>query len=391
MSANARKDILTANDADHKQFRKALSHAFSAKGLQAQEPIVTGYIDKLISRLREFAEAGVPADMVKWYSLTTFDLISDLAFGEPFRGLDSSQCHHLVATVFDFLKVGPFLRGMEHYPLLFKAILAFLPTSFMEARKKQVEHVKMIVQKRLDSTAAHRRGDFMDSMIRHHGDKGELSKEELEANSNVLFIAGSETTATLLSGVTYWLLRTPEALDKATQEVRSVFASEADMTFSEITLQLPYMLACLNEAFRLYPPVPGGLQRQTETLRQISGYNIPGLTKVSVHQSAAYLSPLNFHQPGQFIPERWLPEAKDEPASPFFSDKRDVVQPFSVGPRDCIGRNLAYAEMRMVLARVVWNFDLELCEESRDWKNQKIFSFWEKHPLMCKLALRRDI
>jgi cytochrome P450 len=45
MSANARKDILTANDADHKRFRKALSHAFSAKGLQAQEPIVTGYVD----------------------------------------------------------------------------------------------------------------------------------------------------------------------------------------------------------------------------------------------------------------------------------------------------------------------------------------------------------
>jgi cytochrome P450 len=103
------------------------------------------------------------------------------------------------------------------------------------------------------------------------------------------------------------------------------------------------------------------------------------------------LSPLNFHQPGQFIPERWLPEAKDEPASPFFSDKRDVVQLFSVGPRDCIGRNLAYAEMRMVLARVLWNFDLELCEQSRDWKNQKIFCFWEKHPLICKLALRRDI
>jgi cytochrome P450 len=83
---------------------------------------------------------------------------------------------------------------------------------------------------------------------------------------------------------------------------------------------------------------------------------------VSVQQAAAYSSPRNFHQADQFNPERWLSEATDNPASPFFSDNREVFQPFSIGPRNCIGRNLAYAEMRMILARVLWTFDLELCE-----------------------------
>ena len=111
-------------------------------------------------------------------------------------------------------------------------------------------------------------------------------------------------------------------------------------------------------------------------------------TSVSVHQSAAYASPINFYAPEQFIPERWQPEAKNNPSSPFFSDRRDVLQPFSAGPRNCIGRNLAFAEMRLILARVLWNFDLELCEESADWAEQKSSTLWEKPALMCKLRTR---
>jgi cytochrome P450 len=92
---------------------------------------------------------------------------------------------------------------------------------------------------------------------------------------------------------------------------------------------------------------------------------------VSVHQSAAYWSEFNFHQPLTFRPERWFPGATTDPSSLFFNDNRAVVQLFSVGPRNCIGHNLAYNEMRLILARVLWNFDLKPCEESQDWHNQK--------------------
>ncbi|EAW12295.1 putative sterigmatocystin biosynthesis cytochrome P450 monooxygenase [Aspergillus clavatus NRRL 1] len=388
-SGSNTQDIISANDADHTRHRKALAHAFSAKGLQAQEPIVTGYVDQLIARLRDVAASGLPADMVKWYTLTTFDLIGDLAFGEPFGGLESSEYHRWVAAVFGFIRVIPFLKGMDEYSVLFRVILSFLPRSFLQMRTDQVEHTKRTVQKRL-RTRRHDRSDFMDSMLRHRGDKDGLSEEELVANANILIIAGSETTATLLSGVTYWLLQTPAAMERVTREVRTTFASEAEITFNNVTAQLPYMLACISEAFRLYPPVPGGLQRWTETPTRISGYEIPGRTKVSVHQAGAYWSSRNFHQPDSFIPDRWLPEAKDDPASSFFSDQRDVLQPFSVGPRNCIGKNLAYTEMRVILARVLYNFDLQLCEESRDWKDQKTFVLWEKKPLMCRLTARRE-
>lgn len=71
---------------------------------------------------------------------------------------------------------------------------------------------------------------------------------------------------------------------------------------------------------------------------------------------STYSSPRNFHQADRSIPERWLPQVIENPASPFFLDNRAVFQPFSIRPRNCLGRNLAYTEMRMILARGLWTF-----------------------------------
>ena len=50
--------------------------------------------------------------------------------------------------------------------------------------------------------------------------------------------------------------------------------------------------------------------------------------------------------------------------------------------------SLAFAEMRTILARMLWNFDMELCEVSKDWNKQRIFLLWEKPALMVKLTER---
>lgn len=99
-------------------------------------------------------------------------------------------------------------------------------------------------------------------------------------------------------------------------------------------------------------------------------------------QQPANLLPSNFHRAAEFIPERWL-EDRD---AQFDNDDREVLQPFSVGPRNCIGRNLAYAEMRLILAKVLYHFDLELDERTGDWTNQKVFGLWEKPPLWMNVA-----
>ncbi|CAH0058112.1 unnamed protein product [Clonostachys solani] len=84
----------------------------------------------------------------------------------------------------------------------------------------------------------------------------------LDANTelHVLITAGSETTATTLSGATYLLGKHPEVLRKLVKEVRTTFKHENEINMHSVQ-RLEYMLAVLNEALRLYPPVPGAIPR----------------------------------------------------------------------------------------------------------------------------------
>jgi cytochrome P450 len=84
-------------------------------------------------------------------------------------------------------------------------------------------------------------------------EKSQLQEIDLIRNGEVLVVAGSETTATLLSGATFYLLTNPRVLAILVNEIRSSFNSLEEITVTRVN-QLDYMLAFLNEAFRLYPP-----------------------------------------------------------------------------------------------------------------------------------------
>ena len=107
---------------------------------------------------------------------------------------------------------------------------------------------------------------------------------------------------------------------------------------------------------------------------------VAGGTDVHVPQWAANHSPTNFTDPDSFVPERWLNDER------YANDNREVFQPFSVGPRACIGRSLSYMETRLILARLLWNFNMELMPESSNWHVQKTFLLYEKGPLYCRLT-----
>ena len=251
------RNIITANRTDHQWMRRLISHAFSEKALRDQEPLIQMYVDLLVQRLKE--TGSKPTDLVSWYNFTTFDLIGDLAFGEPFDCLRDSSYKAWVAMIFQSIKaavtaastsllLGPFFMWL--LPLC-------LPKSLMEKRKAHVALTKEKVARRLDNNT--NRPDFISYLLRPNNKKT-MSYQEIEANSELLIIAGSETTATLLSGATYHLLRNPHVMQKLVEEVRSSFSSEQDITMVGVN-RLHYMLAVLDEALRMYPPVPGNLKR----------------------------------------------------------------------------------------------------------------------------------
>ena len=88
------------------------------------------------------------------------------------------------------------------------------------------------------------------------------------------------------------------------------------------------------------------------------------------------------------MPERWLPaDDSDHPAFAA-SDQKDVFEPFSTGPKNCVGKNLAYAEMKMIISRFLWRFEFSVLDDEFNFERQRVFLFREKPPLRLRLRLR---
>jgi cytochrome P450 len=102
------------------------------------------------------------------------------------------------------------------------------------------------------------------SLILEQQEKGKegLSREQMDSNATTFMAAGTETTATLLSGLTYLLLTHTGTMEKLVEEIRGTFKEEREITMENIA-KLPYLKASINEAFRLYPPVPTGTPHLT--------------------------------------------------------------------------------------------------------------------------------
>ncbi|KAL2007703.1 hypothetical protein VTN00DRAFT_7685 [Thermoascus crustaceus] len=379
-AVNGSPTIINANEADHSRIRRLLAHAFSDRALREQETLLRSYVDLLVDRLH--AQVTGPSqgvvDMVKWYSYVTFDIIGDLSFGEPFNCLEDGRFHPWL-TLFQSIRAQPFLRIVRSYPII-TPIFNMLVKGL---KQKRAEHFQFGVGKlnrRMQKPTE--RPDFMSYILRHNDEKG-MTKPEIEATVSILILAGSETTATLLSGCTYYLLKNPDMYRKLVDEIRGTFANEGDINIISIA-KLPYLHAVLEESLRIYPPVPSIFPRLVpEGGAVIDNQFVPGGTSVSVAPWSTFHAESNFTEPESFLPERWL----DNSSSPEFgSDCRDAMQAFSFGPRNCLGKNLAYAEMRLILTKVLWHFDLELRSESSDWNQQKAYILWQKPDLMVKLT-----
>jgi cytochrome P450 len=138
----------------------------------------------------------------------------------------------------------------------------------------------------------------------------------------------------------------------------------------------------------------GGLNRLTPPAGgTVAGHQLPGNIHVNVQPLSIHLSPIYFHDPASFIPERWLSAAIEDPTSPYHDDRRNAVLPFSTGPKSCPAKALAWAELRLLLARLVWRFDIEEVDTVKGrlkWEEQNVFIAVERKPFEVRLKVRNS-
>jgi cytochrome P450 len=265
---------LSAGNDDHARIRRLLSHGFSERALKEQEPLLRGHFDLLITKLTGKAN-GNPFNISDWLHYIIFDITGDLEFGESFHCVQSGSYHPWIAAMRapatrlillgSILMVLPFLRPIVPY---------LVPKKLREQRMERFDFTRTKVSKRLSLGDDPQRADFMTYVCRYNNEKG-MSRAEIDATFDILVTAGSETTATGMTGILHYLLRYPEQFRKLREEIRGEFGSSEEITFAA-TAKLTYLNAVINEGLRLCPPTPTMLPRLApKGGAKVCGYWIP--------------------------------------------------------------------------------------------------------------------
>lgn len=191
-----------------------------------------------------------------------------------------------------------------------------------------------------------------------------FSIPELWAESNLLIIAGSDTTSTAMAATLFYLVRNEHALKKVTEEVRAAFNDVEEIVQGQALTGCTYLRNCIDEAMRLSPSVGGVLPREVLSGgTTIDGHFIPEGTVVGVPHYTIHHNETYYPNAYSYVPERWQAGAKSS-LNGAVTTEDDVHRaqsafcPFSVGPRGCIGKGLAYVEMSTTLARTIWLYDM---------------------------------
>ncbi|XRM46065.1 hypothetical protein ABZX51_009122 [Aspergillus tubingensis] len=381
--------LSATHPAKHSRMRKLLAPAFTPRALRAQEALLQRYASLLVDRIRDQVSAagteGTVIDMGRWFNFTTFDIFGDLGFGESFDCLQHSRYHPWIALLFGSVKAASFIAAARYYPPLEALLMKCIPRSLHEKSQRHYRQIVDKIDRRLSWEL--QRPDIMSHLIDENG-QVELPRGELNSTFMILTTTGSETTATVLTGILAYLVNEPPIKERLIQEVRERFESSQDISLSAAA-DLSYLTAVIQEGLRLCPPVPWMLPRQVPPGGStVCGTWLPGGTSVSLQAYTLNRDPSRFHAASSFIPDRWLPDALNNPNSPFYHDDRQAVQPFSMGPRSCLGQHLAWAEMRLILTKLLVSFDFEAVEGKRlQWEELRTFLLVEKRPLEVRVRL----
>lgn len=167
-----------------------------------------------------------------------------------------------------------------------------------------------------------------------------------------MFVAGHDTSTALMAWTLYLVGCHPEVMARLQAEVDRVLG--CDQPTYNLVSQLKYLDQVVKEVLRLYPPVHAGMRLAAVDL-EFQGYRIPAGTRLMYSVYLSHRQAEYWPQPGRFDPERFGPEQSRHRVP-------NSYVPFGGGPRNCIGAAFGLVETKVVVARVLQQFDLTLSQ-----------------------------
>ena len=347
-------DGLFTADTTEPNWNKAhniLLSPFGGRAMQSYHPMMVDIAEQLVKKW-ERLNADDEIDVVHDMTALTFDTIGLCGFDYRFNSFYREDYHPFVGALVRSLETIMMTRGLP------------LEGLFMRARRTDMAADVAFMNNMVDEIVAERRKnaegaastkDMLNAMMtgvdKVTGEQ--LDDVNIRYQINTFLIAGHETTSGLLSCAIYAMLKHPEVLKKAYEEVDRVLGPDIDAkpTFQQVT-QLTYISQILKESLRMWPPAPayGVSPLKDETIG--GKYKLRKGTFVTVLVMALHRDPSVWGpNPDVFDPENFSREAETKrPANAW--------KPFGNGQRACIGRGFAMHEAALAIGMILQRFKL---------------------------------
>ncbi|KAG7090507.1 hypothetical protein E1B28_009620 [Marasmius oreades] len=345
--------LISLSGQDRIDRRRVWSRGFTSEQIKEYQPIIEKKVVQLVDSLLARSNSG-SVDLLKWFNFFSFDVMAEMIFGTESNMVTEGNDHGVFETLkrgLLFNEIGSHIPWLTHCWLLLPSVahhglqMYALANAWCGRRLQKGPDFKDLWY-HLTDEAGH--------------EKVKPTMEIVASDSTLAMVAGSDTTATAMANLFWCLLSHPECYEKLRGEVDREYPQGMDpLLDTSRQVNMKYLNGCLNEALRLLPPVPsngGRLVPYGSGGKMICGRYIPEGTQVYVPHYSVHRNPENFSRPDEFLPERWLDSESG-------AHRIDAFIPFSAGPMNCVGRNLARLEMMMAVTTLIQKFDFEFAKD----------------------------
>jgi cytochrome P450 len=304
-------NLLTMDEPEHGVHRRIMRPALAARRMQDYHALLAPIIGR---RLDTWIVRGV-VDLYEECKVITFDAVAEAVLG--------------VRPVPDLL--------------LWRAV--YLHGAHRRREELAARYRQMIARRRLQPT-----DDVLGLLAGATDAYGQpYSDAQIIAHADTLLVAGYETSASLAAWAIYLLAEHPTYHERLCAEIAgaAIDAGQPGPAGRE-SLLIEYLL---NEAERLYPPIPIGARGLLQDV-VFAGYALPAGTKVFYSAAATHLLPEIWREPTRFDPDRFAPPREEHRQVPY------ALVGFGGGPRVCIGFSFARYELTLLLASIATRFRL---------------------------------
>ncbi|KAJ8074049.1 hypothetical protein PM082_012341 [Marasmius tenuissimus] len=363
----------------HAARRRIWNRGMSTESLREYEVIIARRANQLVDALQ--AREKEEVDLGQWLVYFTIDFMADMAFGGvsgPRMLENGGDSYGLLSLIEIAAKTSEVLT---HIPWV--TMIPGYQTVLAKNVQKMLDFGREWSNSRVTTGAQTK--DLWYHLTDEAGiEKTPPSRKTVTSDSALAIVAGSDTAATAMTCLFWFLLANPKCYKRLQKEIDEVYPADEDAFDTSKHARMNYLGACINEALRLMPPVPTGGPRvvpQGSGGKHIAGHFLPEGTHVYVpaycmHRRAHHFYP----KTEEFVPERWLEDPDFNPTtnapSAGSSSPDGLVYesfiPFSYGPTSCVAKNLARREIMMVMCLLLQRFQFRFAEgfESKTWLAQ---------------------